>query len=356
MSGAALSERALGRATLARQLLLRRHDMAPLVAVEHLVGLQGQEPRDPYVALWSRLAAFDPGALERLLVDRDVVRVVVMRGTIHLVTAADCLAIRPLVQPVLDRELRTHQQHGEPLATLTPAVRREVLRFAAAVLAERPTTGAQLRSVLAERFPDRDAAALAYACRNHLTLVQVPPRGLWTRSGQVVTTTAESWLGRSLAAPMSIDALVLRYLAAFGPALPADAGAWSRLTAMGRVLFDLPDAPRPDPDTPAPVRFLPEYDNALLSHADRSRFVTNAERATLSAAPAPVRGTVLADGRVLGGWRLDRARTSPSVTMAIQTIAVVDRPILDEVEAEATRLAAFMAPDVDAHVDVTALS
>ena len=373
MSSVTLSDRALGRATLARQLLLRRHDMAPLDAVDHLVGLQAQEPRDPYVALWSRLVGFDPAALERLLVDREVVRVVVMRGTIHLVTAADCLAIRPLVQPVLDRELRTHQEHRGPLAALTPDVRREVLACAAAAVAERPMTGTQLRAVLTERFADLDAAALAYACRNHLTLVQVPPRGLWSRSGQVTTTTAESWLGRALTAPMSIDDLVLRYLAAFGPALPADAAAWSRLTAMGdvferlrpqlvtfrdrsgRVLFDLPDAPRPDPDTPAPVRFLPEYDNVLLSHADRSRFVADAARAELSAAPAPVKGTVLADGQGLGGWRLDRDRATSTATMAIQTITLVDRAVLDEVEAEAARLAAFMAPDAEARVDVTNL-
>ncbi len=201
-----------------------------------------------------------------------------------------------------------------------------MLAYAASALAERPMTGTQLRAVLAERFPGLDAAALAFACRNHLTLVQVPPRGLWSRSGQVTTTTAESWLGRALAVPMSIDDLVLRYLAAFGPALPADAAAWSRLTAMGevferlrprlvtfrdrsgRVLFDLPDAPRPDPDTPAPVRFLPEYDNVLLSHADRSRFLGGRGAAELSAAPTPVKGTVLADGRGLGGWRLDRDR------------------------------------------------
>ena len=172
-----------------------------------------------------------------------------MRGTIHLVTAADCLAIRPLVQPVLDRELRTHQEHRGPLAALAPDVRREVLAYAASALAERPMTGTQLRAVLAERFPGLDAAALAYACRNHLTLVQVPPRGLWSRSGQVTTTTAESWLGRALTAPMSIDDLVLRYLAAFGPALPADAAAWSRPDGHGRGVRTSPpaagDLPRP---------------------------------------------------------------------------------------------------------------
>jgi hypothetical protein len=103
------------------------------------------------------------------------------------------------------------------------------------------------------------------------------------------------------------------------------------------------------------VRFLPEYDNLLLSHADRSRFVADPARAGLAAAPAPVKGTVLADGRALGGWRLDRDRATSRVTIAIQTIAVVDRSVLDEVEAEAARLAAFMAPGAEARVDVTNL-
>ena len=201
-----------------------------------------------------------------------------MRATLHLVTADDCLVLRPLAQPVL--------------------------AFARSLLTERPHTGAQLRTALQERFPG--GAALAYACRNLLGLVQVPPRRVWGRSAQVTSTTAEAWLGRPLAAAPSIDDVVLRYLGAFGPAAVADVAAWSRLTGLrevidrmeprlrlfrddrGRELFDLPDAPRPDPDVPAPPRFLPEYDNVLLSHADRSRFVSDDEdRARLFGGPGP---------------------------------------------------------------------
>lgn len=217
-----------------------------------------------------------------------------MRGTLHLVTADDCLVLRPLAQPVLDHELARHPQYGPALlgVDLDP-----VLVFARALLAERPRTGAELRVAMEERFPEHDGAALAYACRNLLAFVQVPPRGVWGRTAQVASTTAESWLGRPLATNPSIDEVVLRYLAALGPATVADVATWSRLTGLrevvdrlrpllrtfrderGRELVDLPDAPRPDPDTPAPPRFLPEFDNALLSHADRRRFVSEEQRA-----------------------------------------------------------------------------
>src|SRR5688572_21460797 len=145
-----VSTRALGRATLARQLLLERSTLEPKASVEHLVGLQAQLPQNPYTGLWSRLVRFDPRALSRLLEDREVVRMVVIRGTLHLVTADDALVLRPLVQPVLDAELERHPDHGPPLrgVDLEP-----VLAFARELLAEQPRTGPQLRAALAERFP-----------------------------------------------------------------------------------------------------------------------------------------------------------------------------------------------------------
>jgi DNA glycosylase AlkZ-like len=316
-----LSPRALGRATLARQLLLERADMPPRDAVAHLVGLQAQVPRDPYVALWSRLKGFEPGRLGRLLEEREVVRTVVMRATIHLVTADDCLLLRPLTQPVLDAEVARHPEYAPRLRGVDLGA---VMAAARPVLAERPRTGPELRAALGERFPDHDPAALAYACRCLLALVQVPPRGVWGRTARVTTTTAEAWLGRPLRSDASIDEVVLRYLAAFGPAATADVAAWSSLTGFravidrlrpglrafrderGRELLDLPDAPRPDPETPAPARFLPEYDNLLLSHADRSRFVSEEDRRRLSTAPGRVAGSVLVDGPLLGTWRVDR--------------------------------------------------
>ena len=312
-----LGRRALNRATLARQLLLERTDVRPLDAVRHLVGLQAQVPHNPFTALWSRLDGFRPESLSRLLEGREVVRIPVMRATIHLVTAADCLLLRPLFQPILAVELRRHPEHSPKLDGLDLA---PVLEFAQSLLAE-PQTGPQLRAALAARFPKLDPAALAYSCRCHLALVQVPPRGLWGRSSQVTMATAESWLGQPLVAKPPLDGVVLRYLAAFGPASVVDVTTWCRLTGLrdvveqlrpqlvtfrderGRELFDLPDAPRPDPDTPAPVRFLPEYDNVLLSHDDRSRFVSPESSAALATGWTVGWGAVLHDGVVRGRWR-----------------------------------------------------
>jgi DNA glycosylase AlkZ-like len=347
VEGETLRRRALNRATLARQLLLARSDMAPLDAVEHLVGLQAQIPLNPYTALWSRLERFRPEALARLLEERRVVRIVVMRSTIHLVTADDSLLLRPLTQPVLDAELARHPEFAPKLRELELG---PVLAYAREVL-EQPRTGPQLRAALAERFPDRDPAALAYACRCLLALVQVPPRGVWGRTAQVTNATVEAWLGRPLAAEPSLDGVVLRYLAAFGPASVADVGTWSRLTGLravverlrpqlrafrderGRELLDLPDAPRPDPDTPAPPRFLPEYDNVLLSHADRGRFVTEEHRKRLRGVTVPWRGSLLYDGFLAGTWRMEEdalvvAQAERLTKRAASSIAAEGRRLL----------------------------
>jgi hypothetical protein len=270
-----LDRRTLNRATLARQLLLERSRLRPLDAVAHLVGLQAQVPLNPYHALWSRLHGFRPGDLSQALLDRRVVRIAVIRATIHLVTADDCLVLRSVAQPVLDAELARHPEYGPALrgVDLGP-----VLDFARQVLADRPLSTTELRAAMAAKFPELDAAAVTYACRCKLGLVQAPPRGLWGRSAQVTLTTVESWLGRQLVGKPPIDDVVMRYFAAFGPAAVADVATWSRLTRLrevvdrlrprlrafrderGRELFDLPDADRPHADTPAPPRFLPEYD------------------------------------------------------------------------------------------------
>jgi hypothetical protein len=365
MSGDVLGRRALSRATLARQLLLARSDVTVLDAVEHLVGLQAQLPSNPYTALWSRLAGFRPDALGGLLVDRRVVRIVVMRATLHLVTADDCLLLRPLMQPVLDRELARHRDYAPALRGVDLAA---VLAFARTLLAERPRTGPELRAALGERFPQHDAAALAYACRNLLALVQVPPRGVWGRTAQVSSTTAESWLGRPLAPEPSLDDVVVRYLAAFGPATVADAAAWSRLTGLrevvdrlrprlrtfrderGRELVDLPDAPRPDPETPAPPRFLPEYDNVLLAHADRSRFAPDGVRGSAPAVPAvPVRGSVLYDGFLCGTWRVDRDRGVGTATLVVSRAVPLTKRATSAVAAEGRRLLRFLSAEAEAH-------
>lgn len=312
-----LSTRALNRATLDRQLLLRRSaDLSVEGAVTHLLGLQAQNVKPPYFALAARLEGFDPEGLSALLASRDLVRIVTMRSTIHLHTADDALTLRPLVQGARDRELHAFRKG------LVGVDLGELASLARAAVEEEPRTMKQLREVLLPRWPDADPQSLAVAARCSLPLVQVTPRGLWRRSGQVALTTAEHWLGRPSEPVPAPDATVLRYLAAFGPASVKDMQTWAGLTRLreaferlrpqlrtfrdenGVELFDLPDAPRPDADTPAPVRFLPEFDNLLLSHADRSRIV-----------PAEYKGRTwkgnfaynvfLVDGFLAGVWRVE---------------------------------------------------
>lgn len=346
-----LTWRALGRATLARQHLLSRSRMTALEMVAHLVGAQGQAPQAPYVGLWSRVDGFQPGELSQLLLDREVVRIAAMRGTVHLLTADDALALRPWTQPVFDRDLRTNTLHGPALRGIDLAALAAAGR---AVLEERPRTVAELGAALADRWPDRAPGSLAYGVRDLLPLVQVPPRGLWGQSGQPTLTTAEAWLGRPLVTP-DPAVLVTRYLAAFGPASVRDAQAWSGLTRLrevferlplvrfrdenGQELFDLPDAPRPDPDTPAPVRFLAEFDNLLLSHADRTRVIAkDAWRAMSGDAP---RG-VLVDGYARASWRFTRERGSARLLIQLFTpLDAADRAALEE---EGHRLLALLTP------------
>ncbi len=358
--GDALDRRALNRALLARQLLLARSPLPVPDAVEHLVGLQAQAPTPPYVALWSRLADFRPDELGSLLVDRRAARIALMRSTIHLVSAADCRWLRPLVQPVHARGLRAN--FGRYLQDLDLDA---VALAGRELVEERPRTFAELGESLTERWPGRDRQALAMVVRTYVPLVQVPPRGVWGASGSAAHTSAESWFGRPMVADPPADDLVLRYLAAFGPASVRDVQAWSGLTRLrpvvdrlrpalrtfrderGVELFDLADAPRPPADTPAPPRFLPEWDNALLSHADRTRVAADEDRAALAASgPVPL-GAVLVDGFVRAGWRA--ARESGAATLWITPFARLSPGDRDAVAAEGERLLRFVAADARTH-------
>ncbi|MFJ9906353.1 winged helix DNA-binding domain-containing protein [Streptomyces sp. NPDC101152] len=312
-----LGARALNRATLARQLLLRRSPLSVPQAVEHVVGLQAQNVKPPYYALAARLEGFAPEELSRLMADREVVRIVTLRSTIHTHTADDCLTLRPLVQPARDRELTIFRKGlvGVDLDRLA-ALARELVEAD-------PRTMAQLREALTAEWPDADPQALGIAARCRLPLVQVTPRGLWGRSGQVALTTAEHWLGRPAEPAPAPQDVVLRYLAAFGPASVKDMQSWAGLTRLreafeglrprlvtfrdenGVELFDLPDAPRPDADTPAPPRFLPEFDNLLLSHADRTRVVPKEYWGRYWVGNL-VHRTFLVDGFLAGVWKLEQ--------------------------------------------------
>lgn len=356
-----LGTRALNRALLARQMLLDRVDAPVLDTVTHLVGQQAQTPRSPYVGLWTRLTGFDPDELGRLLTERAVVRIVLMRSTIHLVTADDCLYLRPLHAEFLARALdRSGWRHG--FAGLDLA---EVAAAGRALVDRQPLTFGDLGQRLAERWPDRDPATLAQVVRAYVPLVQVPPRAVWGRSGAPAHTSAEHWLGRPLDPDPSVEDMILRYLAAFGPASVLDVQAWSGLTRLkavadglgdrvvrfraesGRELLDLPDGPRPDPDTPAPVRFLPDYDNVILGHADRSRIVDDDVRRALQTRNGVVPGAVLVDGRVAAMWSVERA--GAVATLVVTPVVPVIRADRDAVAAEGAGLVAFLAADADDH-------
>ena len=223
MPGDVLSQRALNRALLERQHLLHRRKASAADEIEHLVGMQAQVPNSPYVGLWTRLEGFRPNELADLIEQRQVVRLGIMRNTIHLMSARDCVALRFLFSPVLQRTLEA-SPFGRYLKDLEM---RPVIREATKLMKERPRTLTELGALLHRRWPDRDPTSLAYAIRHLVPLVQVPPRGIWGKSSQATWTTAELWLGRSLEHNPSIDTLILRYLAAFGPASVADIAAWS---------------------------------------------------------------------------------------------------------------------------------
>jgi hypothetical protein len=376
MSAEVLSRRALNRALLDRQMLLRRAplptgpDRAARVieTVEHLGGLQAQAPFPPYYGLWSRLDGFRPDDLAALLLNRAVVRIALMRGTIHLVSARDCGMMRPLTQPVMDRALKL--TFGKQLATVDTAALAAAGR---ALVEEQPRTFSDLGALLAQRWPGHQPNSLAQAVRALVPLVQVPPRAVWGRAGQALHTSAESWLGRPLDPQPSLTGLVRRYLAAFGPATIADIQAWSGLTRLrepvaqlggelrtfrdetGRELFDLPGAPRPAPDTPAPVRLGAEFDNLVLSHADRTRIISEEDRGRMLTPNGIFPGTVLLDGFVAGMWRI--TRTSGTAALVIEMfqdrVSAADR---EAITSEGSRMLDFADPDAAHDIQFTPLA
>jgi hypothetical protein len=349
-----LGPRELNRAMLERQMLLRRRNLSAVEAIEHLVGMQAQAPAPPYVGLWTRLKDFHSDDLACLILERRAVRIALMRNTVHLVSARDGLALRALMQPVFDRTLystRANRAHleGIDIEALVAAGRT--------LLEEKPRTAKELGQLLQEEWPERDSASLARAIRHLVPLVQVPPRGLWGKSGPAAHTTAEAWLGRPLDPAPSLEETILRYLGAFGPATVKDVQTWSSLSRLGEVierlrprlrifrdesgkeLFDLPDAPMPDPDTPAPPRFLPEFDNLILSHADRTRVIGEEYRKAIASKNGMVPATVLVDGFVRGTWKTERSRGKANLEIKpFEPLTKEDRDALAE---EGERLIRF---------------
>ncbi|MFD5753544.1 winged helix DNA-binding domain-containing protein [Streptomyces sp. NPDC127033] len=355
-----LDTRALNRATLARQHLLTRADSSVTEAVAHLCGLQAQEPQEPFTGLWSRLSGFEPGQLDDALTGRTVVRTHLMRRTVHLVTAADALAWRARHDTMLrGRVLGTYRRE------LAGIDLDEVAAAGRAVMADQqPRTMSELVRALEDRWPGPPRRALGeLLVAALLPMVQLPPRGLWQQSSGVRNLPMATWLERDIAS-LPADAadpvgrqLLRRYLAAYGPAAGADLRAWCGLAGLpaavkaarardelvvfrderGRELLDLPDAPRPDPDTPAPVRFLPAFDNAILGYHDRSRIIDTAH---LGLSVAGHR-TVLVDGRVTATWTVRDHR------LHVSPLRPLTAPEEDAVQAEAWDLAAFLDGDIE---------
>jgi len=304
-----LDRRTLNRTLLARQHLLERASMSAAEMVEHLLGMQAQVPTSPYAGLWSRVEGFATDDLAQLVLDRRVVRLALMRSTIHLVTTADALVIRPVLADMLAKDPFVRDVDRDAFVPVARALLEEV-----------PRTPKELGELLVARFPQHTSEAMHHAARAFLALVQVPPRGVWGVGGQVRLTTLEAWTGE-LQRATDVDTLVVRYLRAFGPATVKDFAAWSRLTGVraafdrlrpeltvehdedGAELFDVPGAPIADPDVAAPVRFLPEYDNLLLAHADRRRIVDDRARTFLSKENG-YWSFVLLDGMPAATWAL----------------------------------------------------
>ncbi|MEU9019498.1 winged helix DNA-binding domain-containing protein [Actinomadura sp. NPDC048394] len=358
-----LDTRTLNRATLARQSLLDRTGMPVAGAVAHLCGLQAQEPQEPFVGLWSRLRAFDPADLSDLLTGRRVVRTHLMRRTVHLVTAEDALAWRARHDPMLrQRVLAVYRRElaGVDLDELAAAGR--------AVTADgEPRTMAELARAVAERWPAPGPRALGEMLVAALVpMVQIPPRGLWRTRAGVRNVPLPIWLGRDIDPPSPDGsdpvgrALVRRYLAAFGPATSADLRAWCGLAGLpaaiaamreelvsfrderGRELLDLPDAPRPDPGTPAPVRFLPAFDNAILGYQHRGRIIDDAHRG-LSVTGARM---VLVDGRVAATWTVDAG------TVAVTPLRRLSRADRADITDEGRSLASFLSDNESDRVQI----
>jgi hypothetical protein len=337
-----LTLRELNRATLARQLLLERKRLSPTAVIERLVGLQAQWPAAPYVGIWTRSTSFRRQALERELTRGTVVKATVMRGTLHLLTRRDYALLRAALS-----ETNFPWQSGVA-ERLAPSVR-----------------------AFASNGPVTTAEALAHLEREH-GLTGVEARRAWqaarVRAHLLHHHESALWRGRAEGrfvaleepeAHVPVEAraeMFRRYFAAFGPASRRDLNAWTMMHVpeinaalelleplrrfrdeSGRELLDVPRAPLPDPDTPAPVRFLPKWDNVLLAFADRTRVIPEEYRKTVIRVNGDVAQTFLVDGFVAGIWRVENGR------VVSEPFAPLPRAVQRELREEAARLEAFVA-------------
>ncbi len=314
--------------------------------------MQAQAPFAPYYGLWCRLEPFAPDELSDLLLDRQAVRLGLMRGTVHLVTAEDARCIYPLMQPIAENDLRSNPIDMD-LSTL--------IDFGRELLEERALSLQELRPLLQTKFPNQDSNTLARALRNVLPLVQIPPRAVWGKSAQTRFRTLEHWLGAPLEPDYSLEQLTRRYLAAFGPASVADLQTWCGLNRMRdtveklrtellvfhdeqqRELFDLPEAPRPNAETPAPVRLLPQFDNLLLSHQNRTRVMDQGlQKRLFDVKNGVYPATIMLDGFLAGTWSLEIIKNT--AILRLEPYRKVLKSEAEEIQAEAERLLFLSTP------------
>jgi hypothetical protein len=342
-----LTLRELNRTTLARQLLLERASLPVSAAVERLVGLQAQLALSPYVGLWTRLRDFRRDSLARLIEDRTILKATLMRATLHLFSAADYLLLRRTLQPALDSVSESVKKQSGAAFDL-----EAVIAAARRYIAEQPRTFAEISTMLAKLMPDTDVGAMRYTVRTQLPLVQVPISDGWSYPGNPGFALAESWLGQPILEEDNLRTLIFRYLAAFGPATVTDIQKWSGLHKLkpvieklkpdlvtyrdeqGRELLDRPGEPLLDGAVPAPVRFLPEFDNLLLAHDKRTRVIADEYRSKVYLPGLRVRATFLVDGFVGGGWMVERKKGAATfVIEPFVSLTKQDRAaLIDEAE------------------------
>ncbi|CAA9518365.1 MAG: hypothetical protein AVDCRST_MAG85-2754 [uncultured Solirubrobacteraceae bacterium] len=349
-----MNVRELNRATLARQMLLAREKIGVVEAVERLGGLQAQEPKPPFLALWSRLSGFAPDDLRAALASGELVRAMMMRATLHTVSASDFARLRPALQPVMDAAMNGALRGRDDGYEVDA-----VVRAATASVRKKARTFGELRAILAEQFPSANDRALGYTVRTQLPLVMVPELDQrWS-----FPRDARFGPAPEIRKP-DVEHLVRRHLGAFGPATVADVQAWCGLKGLKEVvggmddleridgkLLDLPGAPRPDAGVEAPARFLPEFDSLLLAHKDRTRIVADEHRAGLVTKNLRVRAVFLHDGFAAGTWEVKA--TKKLATMTLHPFAKLPREARTPLVEEGERLLRFAEPDAaDVRVEI----
>ncbi len=362
MADRILTLRDLNRATLARQMLLERSTITPTEAIERLVGMQAQLASAPYIGLWTRLKDFQRSDLASAIENREVVKATLMRATLHLVSAADYLRFRTAMKPVLEGAAESIAKNR------TPIDKERVLKIAHDFIAEKPRTFAEISAMLSAEMPDSDVGAMRYTVRTHIPMVQVPISTGWSYPGTPAFTLVDEWLGKPISQEDHTRKLVLRYLSAFGPATIADVQTWSFLKLADlkvifeslrpelnvyrdekkKELFDVKDAPVPDGDASAPIRFLPEYDNLLLSHKSRTRILADEHRKKVYLPALRVAATILVDGFVGGIWKVEKAKGV--ATLLIEPLVPLTKSQREEMSAEAEQLIRFVEADAKSYV------